>query len=88
MIQVYTQCKGFFSTGRKLPRDLINESTFPIHHKRAYYLLEKWIGRGFYEYGVSLDLGWLTREGKVEAIRLMGQMGPSSTELDNRGDKT
>lgn len=29
---------------------------FPI--KRLWYYLEKWSGRGFYEYGVTLDLGW------------------------------
>lgn len=29
-----------------------------IHHKRIRYLLEKWSDLGFYNYGVSLDLGW------------------------------
>lgn len=34
-----------------------------INHKRAWYLLDKWAGRGWYEYGVCIDLGWLTPEG-------------------------
>lgn len=41
-------------------RDLINR--LPIHHKRAWYLLSKFIDKGVYEYGVSLDTGWLVKE--------------------------
>lgn len=41
----------------KTPRELINE--LPINHKRAWYILEKWADQGKYEYGVTLDLGWL-----------------------------
>lgn len=29
-----------------------------IHYKRCWYLLEKWDRLGFYNYGVTLDLGW------------------------------
>lgn len=29
-----------------------------MHHKRCWYLLEKWCRMGFYDYGVTLDLGW------------------------------
>jgi hypothetical protein len=43
-------------TGKK-PRELINE--LPINHKRAWYILEKWCRQGKYDYGVTLDLGWL-----------------------------
>ena len=46
--------------GTKTPRDLINEPGFPIPHKQAWYYLEKWVHRGIYEYGVTLDLGWMT----------------------------
>ncbi len=45
------------------PRDIVNEPGFPMHPKRAWYLLEKWTNQGWYEYGVTLDLGWLTEEG-------------------------
>lgn len=34
-----------------------------MHRKRAAYILEKWVGRGWYDYGVCVDLGWLTPEG-------------------------
>ncbi len=51
------------------PRDLINEKGFPMHYKRAWYLLEKWSEKGWYDYGVSADLGWLTDKGKEEARR-------------------
>ncbi|MFW5988576.1 MAG: hypothetical protein ACOCQA_03995 [bacterium] len=42
-------------------RDIIAHS--PINKKRAYYLLEKWSNKGYYDYGVSIDLGWLTEKG-------------------------
>ena len=29
-----------------------------IHRKRCWYLLKKWSRLGFYNYGVTLDLGW------------------------------
>jgi hypothetical protein len=38
-----------------------------MHYKRAWYLLEKWSNKGWYEYGVTLDLGWLTPLGKEVA---------------------
>jgi hypothetical protein len=31
--------------------------------KQAWATLEKWTDKGWYEYGVTLDLGWLTPEG-------------------------
>lgn len=61
-----------FEVGRKIhngldypysyvtPRNLIFilEQCGVINHKRAWYLLEKWSELGFYDYGVTLDLGW------------------------------
>jgi hypothetical protein len=35
-----------------------------IPRNRARYLLDKWTAKGWYEYGVSLDLGWLTPSGR------------------------
>ena len=39
-------------------RDIINILGEFIHYKRCWYLLEKWTDLGFYNYGVTLDLGW------------------------------
>lgn len=41
-------------------RDIINRPDCPVPHKRAWYLLSKWNARGWYEYGVTLDLGFFT----------------------------
>jgi hypothetical protein len=32
--------------------------------KREYYLLSKWSGKGYWDYGVSLRSGWVTDDGK------------------------
>lgn len=40
-------------------RDLITFLSEYIHHKRCWYLLQKWSRLGFYNWGVCLDLGWL-----------------------------
>ncbi|PDZ93950.1 hypothetical protein CON36_36425 [Bacillus cereus] len=42
------------------PRELIQR--LPINHKRAAYILEKWCRNGWYEYGTSLDNGWLVEK--------------------------
>jgi len=52
-------------TNRKYVRDIINEPDFPIHHKRAWMMLYKWARRGYYDYGVTVDLGWVTPEGML-----------------------
>lgn len=41
-------------------RDTISSPQCPVPGKRAHYLLNKWATRGWYDYGVSLDLGWFT----------------------------
>jgi len=43
-------------------RELIETLGFPMAPKRAWYLLEKWTGSGWYNYGVSVDMGWMERE--------------------------
>lgn len=45
-----------------LPRDIINILSGYIHHKRCWYYLRKWANLGFYDYGVTLDLGWFYPE--------------------------
>jgi hypothetical protein len=34
-----------------------------IHEKRALYLLRKWTGKSWWNWGVSLRGGWLTAKG-------------------------
>ena len=43
---------------RLKPRDIIEALAETIPHKRCWYYLEKWCEKGFYDYGVTLDLGW------------------------------
>lgn len=45
--------------GMYSPRDLIRIIEEWLPHKRAWYYLEKWDRLGFYNYGVTLDLGWI-----------------------------
>lgn len=33
-----------------------------MHYKRCWYLLRKWGNQGFYEYGVTEDLGWFVMD--------------------------
>lgn len=46
---------------QRSPRDLGRE--LQMHPKRVVRTCEKWAGQGVYDYGVSPDLGWQTREG-------------------------
>ena len=41
-------------------RDVIK--SLGMNHKRAVYILEKWAAKGWYDYGVTVDLGWLYPE--------------------------
>jgi len=41
------------------PRIIIDMLSDFIPYKRCWYYLEKWSRIGFYDYGVTLDLGWL-----------------------------
>lgn len=50
-------------------RDIANGLSIP--YKQILYYLGKWSKRGWYDYGVSLDLGWLTEEGKSHASALV-----------------
>lgn len=44
-----------------------------IHHRRVDYLCEKWTGKGLYDWGVSVDTGWLTDAGRARAEQLRTQ---------------
>lgn len=49
-------------------RTLVGETGLP--KKRAYYLLSKWADKGWYDYGTSLDLGWMTGDGLKAAVEV------------------
>jgi hypothetical protein len=52
--------------GTPWPRDLIAKMVADgliASEKQAHATLEKWARKGWYEYGTSLDLGWLTKLG-------------------------
>lgn len=46
---------------REPPRDIYQR--MGINWKRACYLLGKWTDKGWYDYGVNVDLGWMTDKG-------------------------
>lgn len=74
LILVYEKCKRYGDNKEKyFARDLINSEYCTIHHKRCWYLLEKWTGQGLYDYGVTLDLGWLTDKGVEKAKELLNE---------------
>ena len=53
-------------------RDIVNAfSDLGFPYKRLWYYLDKWFGRGFYDYGVTGDLGWFYPDkfvGEYEAM--------------------
>lgn len=73
LADIYKRCTTYYMEPPQITnistRVIINEPDFYMHHKRAWYLLEKWCGKDWYEYGVTLDLGWLTDKG-IEAARV------------------
>jgi len=63
-IHIYFYCK---SNGYKTPRDIIEEMLLKEMiktPKQAWATLEKWSGKGLYEYGVCLDLGWRLKDAR------------------------
>ena len=52
----FALCYNFRHTLR--PRDIVIALADTIPHKRCWYYLEKWLEKDFYNYGVTLDLGW------------------------------
>lgn len=47
-------------------RDVVESGV--IAPKRAWYLCNKWSDKGWYDYGVVCDLGWVTEAGKEALI--------------------
>lgn len=56
-------------------RDLINIIQPLINYKQCWYYLDKWSRKGFYDYGVTLDLGWF------EADKFIGEYKSIYEEL-------
>ena len=68
LIQVFQRCRRD-SPDRTTPRKIIESDAFTMPHKRAWYLLDKWSDRNLYDYGVTIDLGWLTEQGEQLAAQ-------------------
>jgi len=69
---VYQRCNQIIDgqfVKRERVRDVISE--IEIHHKRCWYLLKKWAEKDWYDYGITLDLGWLTPSGVEKARELI-----------------
>ncbi len=56
-ICVKHRCDPVWSVNIRSIIKILYECGF-MHYKRCWYLLEKWDGLGFYNYGVTMDLGW------------------------------
>ena len=60
-INFFKTCYKYRNNGVSI-REIINILKFFINYKRCWYLLKKWSELGFYNYGVTLDLGWFELE--------------------------
>lgn len=60
-INFFKTCYEYRKNGVSI-REIINILKFFINYKRCWYLLKKWSELGFYNYGVTLDLGWFELE--------------------------
>lgn len=60
-INFFKTCYKYRMNGVSI-RGIINILKFFINYKRCWYLLKKWSRLGFYNYGVTLDLGWFELE--------------------------
>jgi hypothetical protein len=57
------QCRSVGNPDGDMTRVIIKENAHLIHPKRAYAMLNKWVGKGWYDYGTVIDGGWLTEAG-------------------------
>ncbi len=53
----FRTCFKYRALGFRI-RDIINILSEFMNYKRCWYLLKKWGRIGFYNYGVTEDLGW------------------------------
>jgi hypothetical protein len=61
----YVNDEKWKSKFNRSPREVIDEMVrngWINNHKQAHRTLEKWSGKGIYNYGSCLDLGWKERK--------------------------
>lgn len=71
--------------GRK-PREVIEELVTAgiwSSAKPAHRTLEKWVNRGLYEYGVNLDLGWLSKNAVFPRTHELMQLEAEPVDPDD-----
>lgn len=74
LVDIYRRChNGYMKKDGMSVKELIQEDGFYMHYKRALYLLEKWSRKGWYEWGVSIRVGWLQPEGIEKAKTLIAE---------------
>lgn len=74
LIDIYNRCHNGYTKQEGISvKELVQEEGFYMHHKRTWSLLEKWSRKGWYEYGVSVRVGWLTPEGIERAKELIAE---------------
>lgn len=74
LIDIYNRChNGYMKKDGISVKELVQEEGFYVHHNRAWFLLGKWSRKGWYEYGVSVRVGWLTPEGIERAKELIAE---------------
>ena len=90
LIHLLNEQGGSYNQRGVFVRDIID--FIGINRKRAHYLLSKWAKRKWYEYGVALDMGWLTPEGVTQVEQIPGfrticdvVMQPSNGDIDCSG---
>lgn len=71
MVKYCRQMRNGKMCGCVMPDYIISILSEFIHYKRCYYLLRKWSGMGFYEYGVCLDMGWLDMDKLPERYEVL-----------------
>lgn len=62
------RCRTAGSDTGESPREIIADSSHLITEKRAHYILQKWTGKGWYDWGTVIDGGWLTEAGMVASF--------------------
>lgn len=58
-LNILLRCKPYKTHVRDIINEMLDEKRIDSY-KQALRTLEKWSGKDIYEYGVCLDLGWLT----------------------------
>jgi hypothetical protein len=62
------------------PRDV-----WPEGGKRMWGILAKWSRRDWYDYGVTIDLGWLTPAGVVALREIVNALPPAPAQPSGPG---